>query len=654
MKKILVIAALALGASCARAEPYRFPTYHGAAEVKAACDHMIDAFKGIEARLDEMPAADAASLLDTMDGMNRTYENIAGPMGLLAAVDPDKAVRDAGDDCELRGQEFNSAFQQNAHVYALLKKAQPADSIDREYLRDLLDAFEDAGIALPADRQARARDLNNEITKLSQEFSRRVREDDTTVAFTKAELRGVPEDVLKGAKRDAQGRYVLGMSYPVSFPVIDHAVNPMTRERMWRAFYERGGKANLGTLDRIVALRREYANLFGFDSYADFALRRRMAGSEAAVQSFLGKVEHAVSQRELSDLALLRKTKAQDLHQPLAKTVVYRWDVGYYVEMARRQRFHLDEEQFRQYFPPEASLEFVFDVARHLFGVEFEPVKETLWHPDARAFQVVDAASKEPLGTLFVDLFPRPGKYSHAAQWSFRNVSTLTGRKPAAGLVVNFNRRGLTLEELQTLLHEFGHAMHTLLSKTRYSSEGGTSVKLDFVEAPSQMLEDWVYDPKVLALFQKVCPTCKPVPKALVQRADQARHFMKGIMVSRQHLYASYDLALYGKMPEESMALWKHMESATPLGYVEGTKFPAAFDHIAGGYAAGYYAYLWSLVIAEDLRTAFAGRKLSPLVGHRYRVTVLSQGGQEPPAELLRNFLGRPTNSQAFFTWLDK
>jgi thimet oligopeptidase len=253
---------------------------------------------------------------------------------------------------------------------------------------------------------------------------------------------------------------------------------------------------------------------------------------------------------------------------------------------------------------------------------------------------------------LYVDLYPRAGKFKHAAVFSYRNGATRNGRSPQAALVVNLDRKGLTLEELETLLHEFGHAVHNNLSSTRYSSQAGTTVLRDFVEAPSQMLEDWVYDKKVLKVFQQVCPQCKPVPDEMIDQALVARDYGKGVQYGRQHFYASFDLALHSADAPDPLALWARMEGATPLGHVEGSKGPSAFGHVARGYAAGYYGYLWSLVVALDLRTAFAADRLDPAVGMRYRQQVLAQGSQRPPKELLREFLGRDTNSKAFFEWL--
>jgi thimet oligopeptidase len=291
-------------------------------------------------------------------------------------------------------------------------------------------------------------------------------------------------------------------------------------------------------------------------------------------------------------------------------------------------------------------------LAERLFGIRYERAQATLWHPEAQAYAVIDAATNRPIASLVVDLYPRAGKYNHAAVWSYRNGATRIGRTPQAALVVNLDRQGLTLEELETLLHEFGHALHNNLSNTRYTAQAGTSTLDDFAEAPSQMLEDWVYDKRVLATFTEVCPACKPVPPAMIEQARAARDHAKGTFFARQHLYASYDLALYGGQPSEPMALWASMEGATPLGHVAGTRFPAGFSHVASNYAAGYYGYLWSLVVAMDLRTAFAADRLDPSVGLRYRRIVLGAGGQRPPEALVRDFLGRETTSRAFFGYL--
>ena len=641
--------ALAAGllAQAAAAQVYPFPRYATAAQVRSDCDRLLAELQQRARGIEALPLA-GSDVLVALDAMMQRVEDTMGPLWLLPAVHPDKAVRDAADACDLAFQGFSNAFLQNAKVYARLKQAAVADDIDRRLQRDQLDAFEDSGVALPAAARQRARRINTELTRLSQDFDRRIRESRDVVAYDEAELEGVPADVWKNARRDARGRVLLGLDYPTAEPVMQRASRERTRERMWRATMRQGGTANLKTLDRLAQLRREYAKLFGFDSYADFALRRRMVKSEAEASRFLAEVQEAVAQRERADLMLLREAKARATKTPLELVRLQRWDVMHYTERVREERYAVDQEAFRRHFPPQRSLEFMFALSQRLFGVRFEAVTQTLWHPQARAYAAYDEGGAL-LGTLFVDLYPRADKYNHAAVWSFRNVSTKGARLPAAALVVNFNDQGLTLGELETLLHEFGHALHALLSKTRYALHGGTNVQLDFAEAPSQMLEDWVYDPAVLALFGPVCAECPPVPRELIERADRARHFAKGVATARQLVFARYDLALYGRRKEEPMRLWARMEGATPLGHVKGTMFPANFSHVAGGYSAGYYAYMWSLVVAEDLRTAFAADRTDAAVGRRYRDTVLANGGQVAPQELVQRFLGRPGNREAFF-----
>lgn len=637
--------ALALCAGAGHAQLDEFPRYNAAPQVVVACDRMLAALS-TQAKALHRQRPDTA-LLVALDTLQQTSEDTLGPLSLLAAVHPSKPIRDAAEACDLRFQAFSRRFEQDPAVFALLKQVKPADAIDARLLNDQLDAFEDAGVALPADAQARAQQIDAELSRLAQDFERTIRENKTRVGFSAAELSGVPSSVWKGAKRDRQGRYLLGLDYPTAMPVIEKADRAATRERMWRAMSTLGGEPNLVLLTRIGQLRRDYARLFGLDAYADFALRRRMAGNAANVQAFLGSVKDAVRQREVGDLAVLREAKARQLNQPVETTTLHRWDLAYYTERARQARYGIDQEEFRAYFPPEASLNFVFKLAEQLFGVRFAARPQPLWHADAKSFQVSDVASGQLLGTLFVDLYPRADKFNHAAVWPVRSASTRVHRLPAAALVVNFNRQGLTIEELETLLHEFGHALHALLATTRYAA--GNNVLLDYVEAPSQMLEDWVYDAGTLALFQQVCAACKPVPASLLAQADKARRFDQGIAIARQHLYASYDLAVYGHDAPEPMALWARMEGETPVGFEPGSMFPASFSHITEGYSAGYYGYLWSLVLAEDLRTAFDGHRLDPAVGRRYRDTVLANGGQVAPADLIQQFLGRPTDSRAFF-----
>ena len=588
--------------------------------------------------------------LRAQDTYAAQVEDWAYRLGFMANVHPDKKVRAAAEACELKWNSFFSGLGQDAALYRAARQVQPADETDRQLLTTLLRDFEDAGVSLPSDQRAQARKLTDRIAALGQQFDRNIRDANLRVPFTEAELQGVPEPVWKTAKRDAQGRVLLGVDYPTYGPLMQLATSAAARERMWRAKTNEGGEKNLKLLAEITQLRKAYAQLFGAASWAEFVTRRRMAESPAKAEAFLGEVKAAVQARERRELDELRQAKADHIGQPLAQVTLQRWDTSFYTERVRQARYSVDQEAFRPYFPPQESLQFTLRLIEKLMGVRYQRLEGAVaWHPEVQTYAVSDAANGAALGTMWVDLYPREGKYNHAAVWGLRSVSTDLKRQPQAALVVNFDRKGLTLDELETLLHELGHAVHNNLSQTRHVQQAGTNVLRDFVEAPSQMLEDWVYDKRVLALMAEVCPACKPVPDALLDKAVAARRFGEGIQQSRQHLYASYDLALYGPQPQDPMALWAQMEGATPLGHVAGTMFPAGFSHITGGYSAGYYGYLWSKVVASDMRTAFGADKLDAQVGRRYRDTVLAQGSQRPPQQLVKDFLGRDFNAKAFF-----
>ena len=630
-----------------------FPTFQSAAALQSYCDNGLARAKAALRALERHPAD--AQWLAAYDDLNALLEDWSGPVYLLSNVHSERTIRDAAEVCELRWQDFTSSLGQNATLYAAAARLKERDPINALLLKTLREDFEDAGVSLPPEERKRAKEINDRVTALGQEFERNIRDANVQLSFSVEQLRGVPEAMWRDAKRNDQGQVLLGLDTPTYMSVMQGASDATTRERMWRAKTDEGGAPNLKLLAEIGQLRKEYATLFGAASYADFTLRRRMAHSAREAQAFLDDVLKAVSAREATELGELRVAKARELGVPPEQVTLQRWDAAYYQEWVRRERFAVDQEAFRTYFPPQASLAFVMRVIERMMGVQYVRVEGLkLWHPDVQAYAVIDSASGQSIAALYVDPFAREGKYNHAAVWSFRNGSLRLKRAPQAALVVNVGRNGLTLDDLETLLHEFGHAVHNNLSATRHSSQAGTSVLRDFVEAPSQMLEEWVYDPKVLQVMREVCASCPPVPEALLAQAKAAKRYGKGMAYARQWLYAAFDLAMHGTDAPEPMALWARMEGASALGYVPGSMFPAGFAHVAAGYGAGYYGYLWSEVVAADLRTAFAADRLDATVGGRYRRTVLANGSQVLPQELVRRFLGRDGNSQAFFEELQR
>ena len=621
------------------------PLYDAAGVTKACDDVLASARKTITG----MEAKKGGAVFDEWNRLEITLENVVYGVYLLGNVHPDKAVRSAADPCLQKYTTLTTELFQNEKLFARVQAAKPANAHQAKLKKDLMERFEDNGVALPPERRGRAKQIFEKLEELRQTFDRNVRDDPTKVTFSAAEMEGLPEAYLKAheAKRDPSGNYVLDLKSPSYIPFLQNAKSEAARKRYLIAKQNEGGAANLELMQEIFTLRKELAGLYDLPSFAHYQIRRKMAGRPEAVNAFLADVKAAVTDLEKKEIEELRAEKAKDQDRPLAETKIERWDVPFYQERVRRNRYSIDQQKLRAYFPTDKSVDYVFAVSQRLYGVRFKEAKVAAWHPDVRYFDVVDAKSGDFLSGFYLDLFPREGKYNHAAVFTLRNASGVAGRTPLAALVTNFNREGLDHRELETLMHEFGHVLHRVLSRTDYVRHG--SVKRDFVEAPSQMYEEWVRREQPLALFKQVCPKCPQLTPAEIERLDSARRYGQGIQYARQWLYASFDMALSTE-PQPPLALWKKLESATPLGYVEGTSFPSAFSHIANsGYAAGYYGYMWSEVIALDMLTPFKKNMLDPKVGQRYRNAILAQGGQREEMQEVRDFLGREPSNEAFF-----
>lgn len=621
-----------------------------AVTLKAACTQMLADARARVAELETLPLADATPerVLDRWDADAIALEDIVGPVAILNNVHPDKSVRDAADGCVLELSRFQVEVFQNEALFERVRAVVPATPAQEQLKKDLIEAFEDTGAALPPAKRARAKAIADRLTELNQEFERNIRENPARLTFTPGEYEGLPASYLERVPRDEQGHIVLGFDYPDFNPFMANAKNGGARQRYYVAYLNRGTPRNLAVLEEIVALRKELAALYDMPSYAHFALRRRMADSPEAVTSFLNDVQAAVADVEKRDVEELRKLKAEMTGTPLEQTVINRWDVPYFSERLRERRYQIDQEALRRYFPMPQTLDWVLHVSSRLFGVRFERAAVPVWHEDVLYYDVRDAASGAFIGGIYLDLYPRDGKFTHAAAWPVRGVSRRVGRTPISVLVTNFDRRGLTHDEAETFFHEFGHVLHGVLSETEYNAHAGTSVQRDFVEAPSQIFEEWTRRLDSLSTIREVCADCPVMDEALVRRLNDARRFGQGILYARQHLYAAYDMALYGPAPGRAMAVWQEMEGGTTLGHVPGTEFPGTFAHIAGGYAAAYYGYMWAEVLALDMLSAFGESLMNPEVGSRFRRDILSRGGEEPARALVERFLGRPVSKEAF------
>ncbi len=650
MNKLWLSLGVCFAFSAQAAERPLLPVFTTADEVKSACDAgLADAQKTIDTfATSTRDDAAAATALRRWDQLAIQIEDFGGPMDITSSVAVDAKVRDAADACNVRIAGLYNALFQNVGAYEQIRQVKNATGADAELRQVLTEGFEDAGVALPEAKRQRARQILDRLAVLSVDFQKNTREVRSPIVFTAADVRGLPQAYLDQHKPDAEGRYTLTMDYTDYFPFMENAESGDARRRYFIAFNNVGGEANLPLMDEADHLRLELADLFGKPSYAAYALQRQMASNPENVLRFLAQVRGKITAVEHRDLEILRQAKAKHLGTPLAKTKLDRWDVNFYTERVRRERFAVDQEALRRYFPSEASVAWMFDLAQHLYGVRFVPVDVPRWHDEVRYYDIVNQAGERIAGA-YLDLYPRPGKYNHAAVWPVRHGSTLVSRTPIAVLVANLDRQGLNHRELETLLHEFGHLLHTDLSQAHYATLSGTSVRHDFVEAPSQMFEEWTRRLEPLALMTNHCQDCPAVDAGLLARINQARRFGAGIQYARQHELASFDMQLAGPKPGDPMATWINLEKATPLGYVPGTRFPAQFHHLLNGYAAGYYGYMWSEVLALDMASRWGANLLDAKVGRRYLDLVLSRGGEVPPQKMVHDFLGRDPSPAAFF-----
>ena len=654
MRNIRCLAAAVLAASLpavALAAPtFKRPTatLYDAPGITLACDKVIEQAKKAIAAMEARRGG--AGFFDEWNRLQISLEDVVNPIYLLGNVHPDKAVRDAHEPCLQKYTALSTELFQNERLFKRVQAARPATPAQSKLRKDLIEGFEDSGVALPPDKRKRAKEIFDRLEELRQVYDRNVRDDPTRVTFTPAEMEGMPEAYLKAheKKKDAQGNYVLDLSYPSYIPFMANAVQEPAREKYYRAKLGEGGAKNLELLNEIFVLRKELAGLYGLPTFAHYALRRKMVGKPEVVEKFLAEVKGAVTELESKEVGELREVKAKLTGRPLAETRVNRWDTAFLQERVKRERFAIDQEKLRRYFPTDKAIAFTLLVSEKLYGVKFREAKVPTWHEDVRYFDVLDARTGKFISGFYLDLFPREGKYNHAAAFPVRGVSRVVGRTPISVLVTNFNRQGLDHREMEVLLHEFGHVLHGVLSTTDYVSHSGTSTKGDFVEAPSQMFEEWVRREQSLALMKQVCPECPVLSKDEIDRLEAARKYGSGLQYARQWIYAKFDMEL-STDPRPPLEVWKALESATPLGHVEGTMFPASFSHIAANYAAGYYGYMWSQVIALDMLSRFQSDLLDPKVGRAYRDNILAVGGQREEMESVRKFLGREPSSDAFF-----
>ena len=631
----------------------------------AACqDAMVRARAGLEAVKATPAPRDTVATLTTYDDALAAISDAAVQAELARQGSPDPAMRKAAEECDRQLQAMFTAINQDRALYDVLSSLDLSgeDVTTRWWMTRDLREFRRAGVDRDDATRAKVRTLVDELVALGQEFDRNIPADVRKVAFSPADLAGLPADFLAARPPGPDGKIVLTTDYPDYFPVRNYAKKASTREAMWRAFANRAAPQNVVLLERMLVKRQELARTLGYANWADYVTENKMIGSGKAASDFIERITAASGNRAAKEKQLLLDRKRRDI--PGGKALDP-WDVVFYIERVKAERYHFDAQKARPYFEAGRVFQGVLDVSGKLFDISYRPVENAVvWHPDVRTYDVIagpsfgDGAGKS-LGRVYLDLHPREGKYKHAAQ--FAVISGQEGhRLPEGALLCNFPKPGGLIEygEVRTLFHEFGHLVHHILGgHTRWAANSGVRTEQDFVEAPSQMLEEWMRDPGVLQSFAKHVKTGQPIPTKMVEQLRVAEEFGKGLEVRRQMFLAATSLHLHQREAvglDSTALVAESMERYWTFPFVKDTYYQASFGHL-NGYSAVYYTYMWSLVIAKDLFTPFASKGVFDRgTADRYRERVLAMGGGKPAADLVADFLGRPYDFKAYEAWLDK
>ena len=441
--------------------------------------------------------------------------------------------------------------------------------------------------------------------------------------------------------------------YPDAVPARMFVRDREVRHQITVAFLERGWPANEPLLKELFDLRHEYANLVGYSDWASYDAAVKMIEKGPAIPEFIDRIAQAAQGPMERDLAVVMERFRQDV--PDADSITSA-DAVYYEEVVRKEQHDVDSQLVRTYFESDKVKRGLLDVTGRLFGLRYEPVPDAVvWHEDVTAFDVFSTGPEtddESLGRIYLDLHPREGKFKHAAQFTITNG--VAGRQlPEGALLCNFNKGLMEHDHVVTLFHEFGHLVHHVLGgHVGWTRFAGVATEWDFVEAPSQMLEEWAWDADVLQTFATNAAG-EPIPADLVDRMRAADDFGKGLQARQQMFYASVSYWFHTERPADLSAKQVELqERYSPYRFIDGTHFFANFGHL-GGYSSAYYTYMWSLVIAKDLFSAFDADDLfDASVAGRYRDSILAQGGTKDAADLVADFLGRPYTFDAYAAWL--
>ncbi|WP_422444388.1 oligopeptidase A [Endozoicomonas sp. ALB091] len=611
------------------------------------------------------------SLQEPLDQLDDRLGQAWSPVGHMNAVVNSEALREAYNGCLPLLSEYSTRLGQNRQLFEAYQSLADSeafkqlDSAQQKVINDNLRDFRLAGVALEDEQKSRYGEIKKQLSELTSKFSDNVL--DATMAWSKlitdeSELAGLPESALAGARQLAESKekagWLLNLDFPSYFPVMTYCDNRELRKEVYTAFSTRASDQgpNAGEFDntdnmrQILQLRHELARLLGFENYAEYSLATKMAESPDKVIEFLQDLAAKSKPQAEQELAELKAfAKAEYGVEDLAA-----WDVGYYGEKLRQQRYAISQEELRPWFPAEKAIAGMFDVVNRLYGVEFATVDNVdTWHKDVRFFNITREG--EVIGRFYLDLYAREHKRGGAWMDVCRSRWQQDGKLqlPVAYLTCNFTPPVgdkpalLTHDEVVTLFHEFGHGLHHMLTKVDYAAISGISgVAWDAVELPSQFMENWCWEKEGLAIISGHFETGEPLPEAMLNKLLAAKNFQSAMMMVRQLEFSLFDFKLHKEYRDNidvQSVLDQVRQQVAVVMPPSFNRFQNSFSHIfAGGYAAGYYSYKWAEVLSADAFSRFEEEGIfNRKTGESFLHEVLEKGGSAEPMELFVNFRGR-------------
>ena len=589
--------------------------------------------------------------LSKFNELESAIYDLSGRIAFMGDVHPDEKIRDFGNEADSKIQNLALEIFKDQDLYEKFKEIE-TENLDEEsktFYRDLEIDFKDAGHGLSDEKKDRLTEIEKKLIDLSISFSENIAKDKTEVMFLEDQLKGLSQNELKNLKKNNDS-FVITMAYPDINAVMENCSVRKTREIVWKAFNNRAVKENSPILEEAVQLRNEKALLFGFKTWAEYRLQNRMAKSPNNVASMyeslipklqkaaeVEKIELAIDNIEISDITP--------------------WDIRYFISKERSKVSSIENSELKKFFYIHDVKTEMFKVCEEVFDLHIKPESnETAWHEDVELWSLWEKNGQQ-LAYFYLDLYPREGKFTHAAVFDISSGGSSRQELPICSMVANFPNPNtgdglMTFDEVETLFHEFGHVLHNGIGKSKYTRFVGANCEWDFVEAPSQIMEHWVWKVECMKRISTHIESGESLSEEICEKLNKSKNIGVSLLTLRQVSFGLADQHLHGENFKDSLLEIEHAaQKVTTITYPKDINHLAAFGHLLGGYDAAYYGYLWAEIIGDDLFSRFENEGvLSNSVGVDYKNKILKPGGTVPAENMVQDFLGRKWNDEAFLS----